>query len=312
MKFWNIKSPPKQTRSSQTPKVADITGPTRVSEGMLEDSSLFDIEQIASVASFVSEACRLEHFLAPRYRYWCDRLKENGPRLHRKQWEWVYICAALHERDMLRSGLRALGFGVGTEPLADLFASYGIQVTATDQATEQAERGGWNRGQQHSQQLEDLHIKKISPVEIFYKNVSFRVADMNNIAADLTNYDFCWSACAYEHLGSIDHGVNFIKNTLKTLRKGGISIHTTELNLTSDDATLESEHLSLFRKQDFKRMASELRSEGHEVAPLCFYPGAHQLDQHIDLPPYCNDPHIRRDIEGYAVTSMGIIVTKGA
>ncbi|ESQ91131.1 hypothetical protein ABENE_10765 [Asticcacaulis benevestitus DSM 16100 = ATCC BAA-896] len=276
---------------------------------MLDDASLFDVEPIASPYSFVSETCRLDHFLAPRYRYWSEQLKE-APRLHRKQWEWVYICAALHERGLLTETKRGLGFGVGREPLADLFASLGVSITATDQSASDAEKAGWGETHQHSVALEDLYTKKISHRSTFDKKVKFQVSDMNNISPDLTEFDFCWSACAFEHLGSIEHGLNFITNSLKTLRSGGVSIHTTELNLSSDEKTFEHEHLSLFRKRDFKALAARLRAQGHDVAPLSFYPGSHQLDQYVDLPPFSNDPHLRLELAGYASTSIGIIVTK--
>jgi 2-polyprenyl-3-methyl-5-hydroxy-6-metoxy-1,4-benzoquinol methylase len=279
--------------------------------GMLTDPAQFDIEPTPSIYSLNSEACRLDHFVAARYRYWCEQLKEVKPRFHRKQWEWVYICAALHERGMLRPGMRGLGFGVGLEPLAELFASMGAHVVATDQAPETAVAGGWVDTNQHSTDLSKLNMRNICPPDQFAQRVTFRHADMNNIAPDLIGFDFCWSSCCYEHLGSIEHGLRFIHNSMRTLKPGGISIHTTELNLSSDVTTFETPHLSLFRKSDFKRLATELRAAGHDVAPMSFYPGSHPLDSYVDLPPFKSDPHLRLEVGGYASTSWGIIVRKG-
>jgi 2-polyprenyl-3-methyl-5-hydroxy-6-metoxy-1,4-benzoquinol methylase len=278
---------------------------------MLVDQAAFDVEHIASIYSLGSEACRVDHFLSPRYRYWCEQIRGAGPQFHRKQWEWVYICAALHERGKLSIGMRGLGFGVGQEPLADLFASLGVTVLATDQSTETAVQGGWVQTGQHVNELSQLRLSNIAQPADFAARVTFRHADMNAIDADLRDFDFCWSSCCYEHLGSIDKGLQFIHNSMRTLRPGGVSIHTTELNLSSDSHTLESPGLSLFRKSDFRRLAHELRSAGHTVAPLCFYPGAHPLEKHIDLPPYGEDPHLRLEVSGYVTTSFGLIVTKG-
>lgn len=281
-----------------------------IREGLLSDPAHFDIEAAFSPYIFGSDACRLDHFLTPSYRYWCSMLREK-PRLHRKQWEWVYIMAALRERGYPKPGMRGLGFGVGTEPLAALFASLGVNVVATDQAPETAAEGGWIQTGQHSTSLTQLNGRNICPPAEFQQRVTFRHADMNAIDADLVDFDFCWSACSYEHLGSIEHGLDFIKNSMRTLKKGGISIHTTELNLSSDILTFESPTLSLFRKSDFKRLTKDLRAAGHDVAPMCFYPGSHPLDQYIDLPPWKSDPHLRLEVGGYATTSWGIIVTKG-
>jgi hypothetical protein len=43
---------------------------------------------------------------------------------HRKLWEWCYIAQVLWERGLLQPGRPGLGFGVGHEPLAALFASF--------------------------------------------------------------------------------------------------------------------------------------------------------------------------------------------
>ncbi len=282
-----------------------------VDAGMLDNRAAFDLEAVASVHSFGSEACRLDHFLSPRYRYWCEKLREV-PRFHRKQWEWVYICASLHERGLLKPGMRALGFGVGREPLVALFASMGVTVLATDQSPETATQGGWIETGQHSTALAQLNPLGIADASDFAQRVSFRGLDMNAIHADLHDFDFCWSACSFEHLGSIRHGLDFIKQSMRTVKLGGYSIHTTELNLSSDILTYESPDLCLFRKSDFRQLAAELRAAGHSVAPLCFYPGAHPLEQYVDLPPYKGDPHIRLEIGGYATTSFGIIVQRGA
>lgn len=278
--------------------------------GMLDDASMFDMEAIPSIHSFGSEACRVDHFLSPRFRYWCEQLREV-PRFHRKQWEWVYICSALQERGLLQPGVRALGFGVGREPLVSLLASRGVSVLATDQAAETAAQGGWIATHQHSGELDQLNERSIASAADFQRLVSFRPMDMNHFHADIGGFDFCWSACSFEHLGSIEHGLAFVRNSMRTLKAGGYSIHTTELNLSSDILTFESPDLCLFRKSDIKRVAAQLRAEGHEVAPMCFYPGAHPLENYVDLPPYRADPHLRLEIGGYATTSFGIIVRKG-
>lgn len=279
--------------------------------GMLDDTGSFDLEPMSSIYSFGSEACRVDHFLSPRFRYWCEKLGE-APRFHRKQWEWVYICGALHERGLLQPGMKALGFGVGREPLAALFASMGVSVLATDQSADSATRGGWIATHQHSAELSQLNERSIASAADFATLVSFKPMDMNHIDPAITDYDFCWSACSFEHLGSIERGLAFVRNSLGALKPGGVSIHTTELNLSSDILTLESSDLCLFRKSDIKRLATELRAAGHEVAPMCFYPGAHPLENYVDLPPYHADPHLRLEIGGYATTSFGLIVRKGS
>src|SRR5688572_30646700 len=101
----------------------------------LTDPKRFDREWSDEPYVFTSTACRSDFFHLPLYGFWCDRLREK-PVFLRKQWEYVYIAQALHERGYLKDGARGLGFGVGTEPLADLFASMGCHILGTDLGAE--------------------------------------------------------------------------------------------------------------------------------------------------------------------------------
>ncbi|MGH9194359.1 MAG: hypothetical protein ACRD1T_01300 [Acidimicrobiia bacterium] len=97
--------------------------------------------------------------------------------LHRKVWEWIFIAEALHERDMLRPGRRGVGFGVGREPLAALFASFGCEILATDLNRGDAAEAGWVRTGQYAAAFADLnHLAICDPAE-FDRRVAFREVD---------------------------------------------------------------------------------------------------------------------------------------
>lgn len=135
---------------------------------------------------------------------------------------------------------------------------------------------------------------------------------MNAIPDHLSGrFDFCWSTCCFEHLGSLEHGLRFVENSMKTLKPGGVAVHTTEFNLSSETETLESPTLSIYRRCDIQTLISRLEAAGHSVEPLDLDKGTTFVDQHIDLPPYRNEPHLRLRIGSYDCTSVGIIVTRG-
>ena len=79
-----------------------------------------------SLARPVSQVCTQSQFYEPAYVYWCGQFRE-APRTHRKQWEFCYILQALSVRGKLSPEVRGLGFGVGEEPLAALFAARGVR-----------------------------------------------------------------------------------------------------------------------------------------------------------------------------------------
>lgn len=262
---------------------------------------------------FGSTTCQQVHFTLDQYRFWTRAIKER-PQFKRKQWEFVYIAQALYERGFLAPGRKGLGFGVGREPLPSLFASFGAAIVATDQSLEGAIRAGWLNTHQHSNDLSALNDRGICTDRMFDELVTFAEADMNAISSEFNDkFDFCWSACALEHLGSLKHGLDFIKNSVKTLKPGGIAIHTTEFNLSSNTETLEHPDISLYRRRDIERLFADLVADGHKPEPVDWSAGEGYAELVVDLPPYGRgEPHIRLRLGEFDCTSIGIIVTRGA
>jgi 2-polyprenyl-3-methyl-5-hydroxy-6-metoxy-1,4-benzoquinol methylase len=254
--------------------------------------------------------------------YWIGELKAAHI-FHRKLWEFAYVLQAIYENGHLRPGARGLGFGCGEEPLPSYFANRGIHVTVTDLEPEEAAARGWVDTKQHTSSLETAYQAHLVGREEFEKHVSLRYVDMNMIPSDLNEYDFCWSICALEHIGSIQKGLDFIENSLHTLRPGGLSVHTTEFNFLNDEQTIDDWPTVLFQKRHFRELAERLERQGHHVAPLDFDVGNKPLDKFIDLPPYEHDwnsyqrdiwkdqnNHMKVSFDGFACTCFGIIIRK--
>lgn len=261
-----------------------------------------------TLAQPVSQLCTQGQILEPAYAYWCSAL-DIVPHAHRKHWEFAYIVAAMDAAGVLLPGCRALAFGVGTEHTPSYLASRGLTVVATDAPPDAIEGHGWESTNQHAHELSQVYYSKIVSQDLFNKFVSYRAVNMNNIPNDLRNFDVCWSSCCFEHLGSLKKGLDFVVNSLDTLKPGGIAIHTTEFNLSSNDDTLESPLLSIYRKCDIEGLLSRLVHAGHEVWPLNLHPGSGKVDEHIDLPPYAL-PHLKLEIGKYVCTSLGLIIRK--
>ncbi|NJM51430.1 MAG: class I SAM-dependent methyltransferase [Sphingomonadales bacterium] len=257
----------------------------------------------------VSQACTQAQVAEPAYDYWCSQIAEP-PRVHRKQWEFVYILQALARYGMLAPGLKGLGFGVGGEPLASVFAARGVSVLATELEPSRAAEEGWIETSQHAASKQELNSRGLCSQELFDKKVDFRFMDMNFIDDDLNDqFDFCWSACALEHLGSIKNGLDFIVNSLDTLKPGGIAVHTTELNCSSDVETIESGPTVLFRQSDFIALAQRLTADGYELM-MNFNLGQQLLDNYVDVPPYTQHKHLKLMFDNWITTSFGLIIRK--
>ncbi|MGU3495267.1 SAM-dependent methyltransferase [Xanthobacteraceae bacterium A53D] len=254
--------------------------------------------------------------------YWCGQLKVPVV-FHRKLWELSYMLQALWERGLLKAGNRGLGFGCGTEPLPSYLASHGIDVTVTDLAPEESIGRGWANTNQHTATLNHAFKKNLVSRDLFERHVSLAYVDMNDIPPTLRDYDFCWSICSLEHLGSIAQGLDFIQNSIDTLKPGGVAVHTTEFNFLNEDKTVDNWPTVLFQRKHFIEIAQRLRELGHEVAELNFDVGDKPLDRFIDLPPWRHDmqehvremwghghTHLKLSIDGFVCTCYGLIIRK--
>lgn len=244
------------------------------------------------------------------FQKWAVQLREpQHVPWHRKVWEWAYITQALHERNLLKAGARGLGFAVGREPLSAFFANYGCAIVATDLFEEQARQAGWVETNQYAANVESLNTRGFCDPELFRQRVIFRHVDMNAIPDDLRGFDFIWSSCSLEHLGSLNRGEQFIYKSLECLRPGGIAVHTTEFNISSNSRTLDRGPTVLFRKRDLHRIANRLRREGHTI-DLLLQDGQGVADKYVDPPPYKQEVHLKLLLDKYVVTSVGLIIQK--
>lgn len=279
---------------------------TELAQPVIKSSTFIPLSQACSYGSLTSP--KISYWVLKMRPYWDETNTISDPPLHRKIWEWAFITSALADMNVLKPGFKGVGFGVGKEPLVPLFASLGANILATDQSEIEAENSGWKDSNQYGGDLNQLNSKSLCDPIIFNQNVSFRTVDMRNIPEDIKGFDFNWSSCAFEHLGSIDAGLEFIVKQLDTLKPGGIAVHTTEFNVSSNSKTVESGPTVLFRRRDLELLESRLQKLGHHCR-FDFSLGETEYDLHVDRPPY-QGAHLRLEADGYVITSFGIVIRK--
>lgn len=226
-----------------------------------------------------------------------ERVSELGERwtLHRKVWEFAFIAQVFHESVLFRP-CRALGFGVGREPLPAWLASEGCDVIATDQALSSA--GAWAQTQQHASTM------------TWPDGVTFQTCDMNASLAHFRDFDFVWSAGSFEHLGSFEHSYRFLLESSLCLRHGGLAVHTTEFNPDPDHDTLSQGGVVLFREQELREAERRLTRAGFRLWPLDLQPGDTDVDLHIDREPY-GIPHLSLRVGSCVTTSLALVIERG-
>lgn len=254
--------------------------------------------------------CSTADLCHPRYNEIASMLN-LAPLFNRKYWEWTVIVHKLAKNNMLLSGKKGVGFGIGLEPLPALFAKFGVFVLATDSPIDAISGNPWAGTDQHSIKLENLRRDDIVDAEQFHRQVEFLPCDMNNIPDTVSGFDFVWSSCCLEHLGSLRAGMDFVVDSVeRCLKPGGFSVHTTEFNLASNEETVFDGPTVLYRQRDMLELVCRLRARGHEVCDFVVAPDSFFLDLHVDLPPYGSNPHMRLQIEEHVTTSAVLVVRK--
>jgi SAM-dependent methyltransferase len=262
-----------------------------------------------------SMVCKYEHFLSSWYQVWSNRMQLNNGDPHRKIWEWAAISQALGERDMLRADRSGCGFAVGKEPLPSLFASFGAQITATDAPSSGDESTPWAESNQHASSLTDVWDRRFISEAEFHKRVAFAHADMRDPDTfPAQPYDFLWSSCAFEHLGSLEAGHQFVVASAdRLLKPGGVAVHTTEFNVSSNDETISEGENVIYRKADIERIAGTLRRVCCGMAPVDYDAGLDRFDLEYDYPPWYTHgrKHIKLLVADFVITSVLVIIHKG-
>ena len=253
--------------------------------------------------------------------YWARELGV-GFAYHRKLWELTYVLQALGAAGCITPGNRGLGFGCGRESIPSYLASKGVSIVATDLPASDSAAAGWIATGQHAAALEELYFSHLVSREWFDAHVSCLPVDMNAIPDNLQDFDFCWSICALEHLGSIEAGLSFIERSLDALKPGGVAVHTTEFAFLNIDKTVEKGATVFYLRKHFEELSARLTSAGHVMAPLDFDVGDGPMDTFIDCPPFPGGPrdhlltcwphsyHLKVSFEGIPTTCFGLIIRK--
>ena len=271
-----------------------------------------------------SQVCTYESIHAPRLLHWSDRLRPTWDPdgtdtrrviLHRRMWEWSFLCESMREAGMLQPGRRGLGFGA-REPLVSLFAGMGCDLVV-------AEFGSDRRGEATSTDADGELAgapaaaidHRFCPADLFRERVQYRELDLQDVLRDLPDdlhdFDFTWSSHVIDHLGTPAAGMDFVAAQMHRLRPGGLAVHTTELNLSSDTDTI-AEGVEggtvLHRRRDVEDLVRRLRADGHRIA-YDLSEGSWPADRHVDVPPYTGT-HLRTKLGEFETTSIALVIQK--
>jgi SAM-dependent methyltransferase len=263
-------------------------------------------------ARLVSQVVSAGQFAEEPFARWRAIFDSDTGRMHRKTWEHSYVLAAAEQHGVLVPGNRALGFGVGREPIPAALAREGIHVVATDLAPDAETTAGWAATGQHMSGPAALSKPHIVDDAELDRLVETRFVDMTAIPPEIGRFQLVWSCGSLEHLGSPEAGLEFVRSSLAHLEPGGIAVHTTELELVPHETTRDHGHLAVYRPDDLDGLVAEIRNEGLEIESDWTVCLDRPEDRIVSLPPYASDErvHLKIVVGDSVLTSVGLIARR--
>jgi SAM-dependent methyltransferase len=146
------------------------------------------------------------------------------PSFQRKQWEFALIYHALEEGGALHPRARGIAFGAGRERLIYALAERVEHLLATDLYGEDATWVGARTAAPKEALL------GAAPFPVDPERLGAARLDMRTVEYDGPPVDFCYSSCAFEHIGTEDgHFLEHLRGVHRILKPGGVYVLTTEL-----------------------------------------------------------------------------------
>ncbi len=154
-------------------------------------------------------------------------IPENYGNRHllRKWWEWEYLAECAKLCGCLEGKGKAIGVGVGEEPLIFYFARFCPYVLATDLYSSES---AWKEARFASADA----VYQASPIDYPRKRVEVRNADMRKLGVPDGSFDFAWSCSSIEHVPTLRDLLEVFRELARVLRIGGHALLTTEYCLS--------------------------------------------------------------------------------
>lgn len=156
-----------------------------------------------------------------------EELRE-APRFHRKQWEFALVFHALDRLGFLAGGRQGLVLGGGRERLLYAVAPRVRRLLVTDLYSPQTT---WAEARTDDP---ERYVRVDAPFDCDLRALEVRRMDMRELALPDAAFDFAYSCCAIEHIGTEEDFARHLREVARVLRPGGAYVFTTEFHYGSE------------------------------------------------------------------------------
>ncbi len=199
--------------------------------------------------------CAGEDYCHPDFNAVINKVLGHLPSYHRKQWEFVVIYLNLLQSGKLNTDAVGASFGAGREPLIYIitrlvksFMATDLYIYNTGWATAKVERDVSCRDFVLELAADDFPKEKLIVQEM----------DMRKLDMPDSSLDFCYSSCAFEHIGVHEDFVSHLREVKRVLKDDGVYVMTTEHLFMHETMAIKGNYkfsldtlLAIFNDADF-------------------------------------------------------------
>lgn len=263
-----------------------------------------------------SKICDAADWFDPELLTVIQQHLQEVPRFHRKQWEFATIFLMLQKLGLLTDGKTGLSMGGGKELLLYAIARQVKKLIITDLYDPSTE---WDCARTGDP---DEFIKMNKPFPVDDSRLQALRMDMRQLEFKDETFDFCYSSCAIEHIGSDTDFRQHLQEACRVLKPGGIYVLTTEFQF--DDQLIRDTHNYVFPLPYLKNLIHESSFKVYNDISLDL--SAHKMnyplpgnfmklsyfgnEQHFSVPFLREYPHILLLRGKYPFTSILLILQK--
>lgn len=157
------------------------------------------------------------------------------------------------------------------------------------------------------------------PLPAFFAAHGVDVVATDRIPDGVGTFDVVWSSSVVAHLGSPERGLDFVLESCRLLKPGGVAVHTLELELTNQPETRDYGHCAVHRLEDLAALEVRLAEVGctatfnFGISMDTFEDRWISLALHPDHGPRLPDPdgvHLKLVVGESVSTSFGILIRR--
>jgi SAM-dependent methyltransferase len=179
---------------------------------------------------------------------------------YRKGWEFTQTLYGLELLGFISPDARALGVGVGREPVLFYLADRVGRVTGTDLYGNE----GWSGNEANPRFLEET--ARYCPRSFDASRLRLQTMDGTDLKFDSGTFDFVWSLSSIEHFGGHEPARKSIEEMGRVTRPGGIVCVATEFVITPG----VPDHPEYFRHPEFESYVLHATPALTPVEPMSY------------------------------------------